>query len=129
MSKLSGIFELRTEKEGTVPLAQQRKRWLGQFMKTYSVLVVVYGGFYLLRTNFKSAQPFLQEQMGISTTELGLIGFGFSLVYGFGGLILGFFLDGKNAKKAISVLLIASGVVALAIGAIWGLIALIQAGY
>jgi len=87
-----------------------------EFLKTYAVLVIVYGGFYLLRTNFKSAQPFLVEQVGLTTTQLGTIGFAFSLTYGFGGLILGFFIDGKNTKKVISALLLASGVTSILIG-------------
>lgn len=116
MGKVSSTIEAKTYEHVVVPLANQRKKWAGEFAKTYAVLVVVYAGFYLLRTNFKSAQPFLVEQVGLTTTQLGTIGFGFSLVYGFGGLFLGLFLDGRNTKKAISVLLVASGVIAIAIG-------------
>lgn len=116
MGFLTRAFALKPAPRGTTPLAVQRKRWLAEFLKVYSVLVVGYGGFYLLRTNFKSAQPFLQEQIGLTTTELGTIGFAFSLTYGFGGLILGFFADGRNTKKVVSALLIASGVIAIAIG-------------
>ena len=111
------LFTIRSRATGSVPLEQQRKRWLLEFLKVYSVLIVGYGGFYLLRTNFKSAQPFLVDQVGLTTTELGTIGFAFSLTYGFGGLVLGFFIDGRNTKRVVSALLIASGVVSLVIGA------------
>lgn len=116
MTHLSHIFDIRTSPPTSLTLEQQRKKWLMEFLKTYAVLVIVYGGFYLLRTNFKSAQPFLVEQVGLTTTQLGTIGFAFSLTYGFGGLILGFFIDGKNTKKVISALLLASGVTSILIG-------------
>lgn len=116
MTHLSRIFDIRKSPPTSLTLEQQRKKWLVEFLKTYAVLVIVYGGFYLLRTNFKSAQPFLVEQVGLTTTQLGTIGFAFSLTYGFGGLILGFFIDGKNTKKVISALLLASGITSILIG-------------
>ena len=116
MTHLSGLFDIRTSPPTSLTLAEQRKKWLMEFLKTYAVLVIVYGGFYLLRTNFKPAQPFLVEQLSLTTTQLGAIGFAFSLTYGFGGLILGFFIDGKNTKKVIAALLLASGITSIIIG-------------
>ena len=42
MGALTRFFELRT---GTTKLTleQQKKAWLGEFLKTYAVLIVVYG--------------------------------------------------------------------------------------
>lgn len=116
MREIREKLSAKTSGINAISLKEQRRRWPWEFAKTYAVLIIVYAGFYLLRTNFKSAQPFLQEQVGLTTTELGLIGFGFSLVYGLGGLVLGFFLDGRNAKKAISILLFASATVSILIG-------------
>lgn len=116
MGRLLKAFDIVPAAKQDISIKLQRKQWLAEFMKTYAVLVIGYGGFYLLRTNFKAAQPFMQEQLGISTTQLGTIGFVFSLTYGFGGLLLGFFFDGKNTKKVISALLIGSGIIAIAIG-------------
>ncbi|MEW6860736.1 hexose-6-phosphate:phosphate antiporter [Trueperella pyogenes] len=110
------LFVINRIKPGIVPIPQQRRRWLAEFLKVYAVLVIGYGAFYLLRTNFKAAQPELINQAGFSTTELGVIGFAFSLTYGFGGLILGFYLDGKNTKKALSFLVAASGLLSVIIG-------------
>ena len=117
MGALTRFFELRT---GTTKLTleQQKKAWLGEFLKTYAVLIVVYGGFYLLRTNFKAAQPLLKEQAGLSTAELGTIGFAFSLTYGFGGLILGFLCDGRNTKRILGFLLVSAGVVSVLVGGV-----------
>lgn len=121
MNALSRAFAIVPSPPTTLTLTDQRRRWLRHFLATYAVLIVVYGGFYLLRTNFKSASPFLQDQVGLTTTQLGTIGFAFSLTYGFGGLFLGFFADGRNTKKIVSALLILSGIVALIIGAVLAL--------
>ncbi|MCR2052435.1 hexose-6-phosphate:phosphate antiporter [Actinomyces bowdenii] len=116
MNNSSGLFGISAKPLGQIPLQVQRKRWIWEFLKTYSVLIIAYGGFYLLRTNFKSAQPFLVEQVGLTTTQLGAIGFGFSLTYGFGGLVLGFFIDGRNTKRVVAALLLASGLTSILIG-------------
>ncbi len=39
---------------------------------------------YLIRNNFKAAQPFLKEEIGLSTLELGYIGLAFNITYGLG---------------------------------------------
>ncbi|WP_244263222.1 hexose-6-phosphate:phosphate antiporter [Winkia neuii] len=116
MKTLGNFLALKDVPKTTLTLQEQRGRWLKEFLKTYLVLIVAYGAFYLLRTNFKAAQPELINQAGFSTTELGVIGFAFSLTYGFGGLFLGFYFDGKNTKKALSALVIAAGVISVIIG-------------
>lgn len=116
MSKVSDFFIIKQAPPTELTLKQQRKQWPKEFLKTYAVLVIAYGAFYLLRTNFKAAQPELISQAGFSTTELGVIGFAFSLTYGFGGLFLGLYFDGKNTKKALSFLVTAAGVLSVVIG-------------
>lgn len=98
--------------------AEQRRLWLRQFLKAFLVVFLAYMAMYLIRNNFKAAQPFLKEQYGISTLELGYIGLAFSIVYGIGKTALGYFIDGKNTKKAISFLLILSSIVVMAMGLI-----------
>lgn len=110
------LFAINRRESAGLALREQRKKWLSEFVKVYSVLVIGYGAFYLLRTNFKAAQPELMSQAGFSTTELGLIGFAFSLTYGFGGLFLGFYFDGKNTKKALGFLVTAAGLLSVIIG-------------
>lgn len=110
------LFAINRRESAGLALHEQRKKWLSEFVKVYSVLVIGYGAFYLLRTNFKAAQPELMSQAGFSTTELGLIGFAFSLTYGFGGLFLGFYFDGKNTKKALGFLVTAAGLLSVIIG-------------
>lgn len=84
MSVLSNYLKLKQAPPTRLTLKEQRKKWPIEFLKTYAVLIVAYGAFYLLRTNFKAAQPELISQAGFTTTELGVIGFAFSLTYGFG---------------------------------------------
>jgi len=107
MSFVSNYLKLTQAPPTSLSLQEQRKKWPIEFFKTYLVLIVAYGAFYLLRTNFKAAQPELISQAGFTTTELGVIGFAFSLTYGFGGLLLGFYFDGRNTKKALATLWLA----------------------
>lgn len=71
---------------------------------------------YLLRNNFKAAQTLLIEQNHFSTTELGMIGLAFSVMYGIGKTILGYVVDGRNAKKIMSFLLGISAIISIIIG-------------
>lgn len=66
-----------------IPLAVQRKLWLRNFMQAFFVVFFVYMAMYLIRNNFKAAQPLLKEEIGLTTLELGYIGLAFSITYGF----------------------------------------------
>ncbi|EIT84813.1 sugar phosphate antiporter [Fictibacillus macauensis ZFHKF-1] len=136
-----GFFSINRIKNANIPIEIQRKQWLKQFLKAFLVVFIAYMAMYLIRNNFKAAQPLLKSQLGFSTSDLGYIGFGFSVTYGIGKTLLGYFIDGKNSKRIISVLLILSAVMVLAIGlalsaggapiglllALWGLSGLFQA--
>ncbi|MCY6369374.1 hexose-6-phosphate:phosphate antiporter [Clostridium ganghwense] len=117
MSKVSDFFSIK-KKEPYVPLEEQRKQWGKEFFKAFFVVFVAYACMYLVRNNFKAAQPLLKDQLGFTTTELGYIGFGFSITYAIGKTVLGYIIDGRNAKRAVSVLLIMSATIVLAIGVI-----------
>ena len=96
---------------------------------------------YLIRNNFKAAQPLLKEEYGLSTLELGYIGLAFSITYGLGKTLVGYFVDGKNSKKLVSALLILASLMVLTMGlllsafgsaigifiVLWGLNGLFQA--
>lgn len=109
------FYKIKSIKVTDIPLALQRKQWLKEFLKPYLVLCLVYSGMYLLRYNFKAAQPLLKDY-GFTTTDLGNIGVGFSIAYGLGRVILGYFIDGKNTKKVLSTLLLFSCISSLCIG-------------
>ncbi len=49
-------------------------------------------------------------------SELGYIGLAFSITYGLGKTLLGYFVDGRNTKRIISFLLILSAITVLIMG-------------
>ncbi|MGG5343586.1 hexose-6-phosphate:phosphate antiporter [Enterococcus sp. AZ192] len=103
-------------KQAQLTLTEQRKQWFKEFMKPFLVVVVIYITMYMIRNNFKAAQPLLKSQLGLTTTDLGYIGFVFSIVYGFGKFIVGYIVDGKNTKKILSILLLLSSITVLCMG-------------
>ncbi|WP_281247982.1 MFS transporter [Corynebacterium aquilae] len=110
------FFELQRPPHSGLTLEQQRKLWLKNFLKAFFVVFVAYMCMYLVRNNFKAAQPLLKEQYGLTTLELGYIGLAFSITYGIGKTALGYVIDGRNTKKIVSFLLLASSVTVLALG-------------
>uniref|UniRef100_UPI00403F934E hexose-6-phosphate:phosphate antiporter n=1 Tax=Candidatus Enterococcus willemsii TaxID=1857215 RepID=UPI00403F934E len=105
-----------SDKKTQLSLSEQRKQWFKEFMKPFLVVVVIYITMYMIRNNFKAAQPLLKSQLGLTTTDLGYIGFVFSIVYGFGKFIVGYVVDGKNTKKILSILLLLSSLTVLCMG-------------
>ena len=71
---------------------------------------------YLIRNNFKAAQPLLKEEIGLTTLELGYIGLAFSITYGLGKQYSVISVDGRNTKRIISFLLILSAITVLIMG-------------
>lgn len=110
------FFEVKKIPQKGIPLATQRKQWLGQFLKAFFVVFFVYMSMYLIRNNFKAAQPLLKEEYGLTTLELGYIGLAFSITYGIGKTLVGYFVDGRNSKKIISALLISASIMVLVMG-------------
>ncbi|AZA10830.1 hexose-6-phosphate:phosphate antiporter [Corynebacterium gerontici] len=137
---MTPFFSLQRPPHSGLSLDEQRRRWLGQFLKSFFVVFVVYLCMYLVRNNFKAAQPLLKEQYGLSTLELGYIGLAFSITYGIGKTLLGYLIDGRNTKKIISFLLVLASLTVLGLGitlsvfgshvgifvALWGLNGLFQ---
>ena len=110
------FFDIHKMPNKGIPLAVQRKLWLRNFMQAFFVVFFVYMAMYLIRNNFKAAQPLLKEEIGLTTLELGYIGLAFSITYGLGKTILGYFVDGRNTKRIISFLLILSAITVLIMG-------------
>ena len=110
------FFEINKIPNKGIPLSTQRKLWLRHFMKAFFVVFFTYMAMYLIRNNFKAAQPLLKEEVGLTTLELGYIGLAFSITYGLGKSLLGYFIDGKNTKKVISFLLVLAALAVLIMG-------------
>ncbi|RKQ35102.1 hexose-6-phosphate:phosphate antiporter [Kocuria tytonis] len=113
---MANFFALDRKPNVGIPLSVQRKLWLKQFLKAFFVVFLTYMAMYLIRNNFKAAQPMLKEQMGLSTLELGYIGLAFSITYGLGKTLLGYFIDGKNTKRIISFLMVCASLSVLLMG-------------
>lgn len=110
------FFDIHKMPNKGIPLSVQHKLWLRNFMQAFFVVFFVYMAMYLIRNNFKAAQPLLKEEIGLTTLELGYIGLAFSITYGLGKTILGYFVDGRNTKRIISFLLILSAITVLIMG-------------
>lgn len=118
MSKLLNFFACHHPPKLNLSLSAQRKMWRKNFLKAFLVVFSVYIAMYLIRYNFKASSGMLKEQLGFSTTQLGQIGLAFSITYGIGKTLLGYFVDGKNAKRIISGLLMLSAVCVLLMGVV-----------
>jgi OPA family hexose phosphate transport protein UhpT-like MFS transporter len=67
-----------------LPLDVRRKMWFKPFMQSYLVVFIGYLTMYLIRKNFNIAQNDMISTYGLSMTQLGMIGLGFSITYGVG---------------------------------------------
>ncbi len=99
-----------------LPLSDQRKRWFTEFMKPFLMVTLLYSTMYFVRDDFKAAQPLLKQQMGLTTQQLGLIGFAFSVAYGIGKIIVGYIVTNKDNKKVASIMLLAASILVLCVG-------------
>ncbi|VED31877.1 hexosephosphate transport protein [Escherichia coli] len=81
-----------------LPLEVRRKMWFKPFMQSYLVVFIGYLTMYLIRKNFNIAQNDMISTYGLSMTQLGMIGLGFSITYGVGKTLVSYYADGKNTK-------------------------------
>ena len=68
---MSNFLAIKKIPNKGIPIAEQRRMWLRQFLKAFMVVFLTYMCMYLIRNNFKAAQPMMKEQLGLSTLELG----------------------------------------------------------
>ncbi|HEF8774872.1 hexose-6-phosphate:phosphate antiporter [Providencia manganoxydans] len=116
MSSKFSFFDIKRLPAGKIPLSVQRDLWLRKFMEPFFVMCLAYTGIYFLRYNFKAATPFIIEQTDFTLSDLGTVGFGFSITYSLGRVLLSYYIDGKNTKKILSFLLMLSCASSFAIG-------------
>ncbi|CAM3129046.1 hexose-6-phosphate:phosphate antiporter [Vibrio ordalii] len=96
-----------------LPVAERRKMWFKPFLQSYLVVFIGYMAMYLVRKNFNVAQNDMISTYGLSMTQLGLIGLGFSITYGIGKTVVSYYADGKNTKQFLPFMLILSGIAML----------------
>ncbi len=69
----------------------------------HAILPVVFIGYltmYLIRKNFNIAQNDMISTYGLSMTQLGMIGPGFSITYGVGKTLVSYYADGKTPNNS-----------------------------
>lgn len=103
-----------------LPVAARRKLWFKPFMQSYLVVFIGYLTMYLIRKNFNIAQNDMIQEYGLSMTELGMIGLGFSITYGVGKTVVSYYADGKNTKQFLPLMLILSALCMLGFSASMG---------
>jgi len=75
-----------------------------------------YAGLYLVRKNFSLAKPYLINEMGFTTGDVGLIGCALSLAYGISKFYMGHLADRSNPRYFLATALILSGLTNLLFG-------------
>ncbi len=85
--------------------------------------IIGYATYYLTRQNFSMVVPILKEEYGYSNAAFGSIFTMFSIVYGVGKLLNGFFSDKLDARYFLSIGLFLSAIVTFCCGFVSGLAA------
>jgi len=116
MNKLVQFFSIEHAPKLNLPISEQRKIWLKNFLKTYFMILLAYAAMYLLRNNIKAGSGMLKDQLGFTTTQLGQIGLAFSVAYGVGKTLLGYMACGTNAKRLLSSFLILAAIAVFIMG-------------
>ena len=112
----SSMFKQKRLPVLDLPLAERKKMWINKFIKSYLVVFVGYLSMYIIRKNFNIAQNDMIQDYGLSFTDLGLIGLGFSITYGLGKTVTTYYFDGKNTKKVLPFMLILSSICMMGFG-------------
>src|SRR5688572_20962526 len=88
-------------KQARFDRAQARVMW---------VLWLTYGAFYFCRSNLSAAVPGMQEELGLSKTEIGWILGALKLSYGVGQLINGQLAERIGARRLLAIgMLVSAG--------------------
>lgn len=90
----AGFLKPGSQADPDLPL-EVRVPWFKPFMQSYLVVFIGYLTMYLIRKNFNIAQNDMISTYGLSMTQLGMIGLGFSITYGVGKTLVSYY-DGKH---------------------------------
>ncbi|VTN14927.1 G-3-P permease [Raoultella terrigena] len=101
------LFFARTPPKAVAPFSEQRFRFVR--WQTFLAMTVAYVTFYVCRLSFTVAKSALVE-LGITPTELGMIGSALFFSYAIGKLVNGFIADHANVVRYMSLgLLLSAG--------------------
>lgn len=85
-------------------------------MRMLYATIIGYASFYLVRQNLAMAMPGIGEEFGYSKYDLGWITSVFSITYGVGKLVNGYFSDRSDARYFMSIGLFMSAIISLFMG-------------
>jgi sugar phosphate permease len=85
-------------------------------MRMLYTMIFGYAAFYLVRQNLSMAMPGMGEEFGYSKYDLGWITSVFSISYGVGKLVNGYFSDRSDARYFMAIGLFLSAIISLLMG-------------
>jgi sugar phosphate permease len=85
-------------------------------MRMLYATIIGYAAFYLVRQNLSMAMPGIGEEFGYSKYDLGWITSAFSISYGVGKLVNGYFSDRSDARYFMSIGLFLSAIISIFMG-------------
>lgn len=95
---------------------QQVKRFKYWEFRTMAMCIFGYALFYFVRKNLSIAMPYLNEEMGISKSDLGLFLTLHGLIYGLSKFVNGIWGDRSNARYFLVTGLVFCGICNLLFG-------------
>jgi len=116
---MGGLFDIKHKPSVNLSLDEQRRQWMPQFLKAFSVVFLAYFTSYLIRQNMQSANVAMKKTLGMNKHQIGHIMAAFSLTYGLGKTAIGFLVDRKNSKRILSFLIILGGIFNIGIGILY----------
>ncbi len=87
--------------------------------KRFDIMLAVfigYAGYYLVRTNFNVAKPYLINVLGYTKTEVGIIAAALTIAYGLSKFLMGNLSDRSNPRYFLATGLICSAVINIFFG-------------
>ncbi len=85
--------------------------WRHWQFRTMGAMIVGYALYYFVRKNLSMAMPALDDELGLTKTDLGLILTLFSVIYGVGKLVNGMLADRANARYFMAIGLLGAAAV------------------
>ncbi|MCB1117342.1 MAG: phosphoglycerate transporter protein PgtP [Chlamydiia bacterium] len=117
MKKIFRFFIPPEKRSDIAEQALVKKRYAYWRWRTFFGMYSGYAMFYLTRKSFNAAKPALMEGLGLTITDLGILGTAFSLAYGLSKFLSGVLGDRSNPRYFMGIGLIVTGVLNLIFGA------------
>lgn len=121
LNRIKDIFKAPPPLKENLPedqIAPTYKHW--RFRMFYSMFIA-YSVFYICRKNISIALPYMNTELGISYTELGILGSTLYITYALGKFINGVLADRGNIRTFLSIGLLVTAVINIIFGCVGSL--------